>query len=267
MGDDALVHRIGSADAVRPVERVGHDHVHAVVRNEVRREEAGGVGVGRAVVEEVVEDVVGQQDDGVATVARAADEAEVLLVHAHDLVRQLIAERVDLVLRDEVVAGLELRGARSERVGRVGIEGRAHPEHVLVPDTALRHVDIDGRPVNGRVGVGALEGEQHLTARGAVADVEGERRIAGDAADLVRRVHRRRREGRDERQRQQQRQPRSVSGWSRQGSSSRMGRRLQGSPEQVGQRPNDAEGLGATGESRRVAHPARQRDPGPETAE
>ena len=62
VGDDALVDGVRPADAIRPVERVGDDHVHAVLVDEAGGEVAGGVRVRVAVVEEVVENVIGQDD-------------------------------------------------------------------------------------------------------------------------------------------------------------------------------------------------------------
>ena len=170
------------ADAVHPVERVDHDDVHAGVVDVLGREVPGGVRVDGAVVVRLVLHVVDEHHQGVAArpigADRRADVAEVRLVDGDDVVCELVAERVDLLLRDEVVGSGAL-SARCELVIRVLVERRIEAGNPFgAPDATLRDVDVDGRPVGGRVGVGLLEDLVVRPARLAVVEVDEHRRIA-----------------------------------------------------------------------------------------
>ena len=176
------------ADAVRPVERVDHDDVHAGFVDVLGREVPGGVRVDGAVVVRLVLHVVDEHHQGVAArpigADRRADVAEVRLVDGDDVVCELVAERVDLRLRDEVVGGGAL-GARCELVIRVLVERRVEAGDPFgAADAALRDVDVDGRPVGGRVGVGLLEDLVVRPARLAVVEVD-EHRVGSPGSPTV----------------------------------------------------------------------------------
>jgi hypothetical protein len=94
---------------------------------------------------------------GAVRAHRRADVAEVRLVDGDDVVGEVVAQGVDLGLRDQIVGRLVL-GTRDEFVVRVVVEGRVEAAYSLgAADPAVRNVDVDRRAVRRRTGVRQLE--------------------------------------------------------------------------------------------------------------
>jgi hypothetical protein len=184
--DDALVGEVGgrlrAAGHALEVVGVDDDDVHAVGVLERRRVVAGGVGVLRAVVVGVVEDVVDQRDERVAACLGAvgvADRSEVLLVDRDDVAGELVAEGLDLGRAQRVVG--DVATARLVGVTRVRVDVRVDAEDAgtAVHVVALGCVDVHRCAVGCGSGVRLDELDGVGTAGDVVTHLDGHRRVAG----------------------------------------------------------------------------------------
>jgi hypothetical protein len=120
-------------------------------------------------------------------------------VDRNDLVLELIAQQVDLLLGHDVIAGIELAAAGHELVVRVRVPVRVDAFCGFGANRAYRYVDVDVGPVSGRAGVDLLELDDNLSAGVAIADVKGDRFVA---RRRIGRGHADRRDDREQRESQ-----------------------------------------------------------------